>query len=72
MLTAWLICQVFVSKFLNTINESCTAWALFASLTYDNMHDKDNNSLRLPEAWLITAIAESKSKFTKMTGDFDT
>lgn len=43
------------------------------SFTYDNnTHDKDNNSLRLPEAWLITAVAESKSKFTKMTGDFDT
>lgn len=43
------------------------------SLTYDNnTHDKDNNSLRLPEAWLITAVDESKSKFTKMTGDFDT
>lgn len=38
------------------------------SLTYDNnTHDKDNNSLRVPEAWLITAVAESKSKWWQET-----
>lgn len=43
------------------------------SLTYDNhTYDKDIKSLGLPEAWVITAVAESKSKFTKMPGDFDT
>lgn len=41
------------------------------SLTYDNhTYDRDIKSLGLPD--VITAVAESKSKFTKMPGDFDT
>lgn len=42
------------------------------NFTYDNMYDKDIKSFRLPEAWVITADAESRSKFNKMCGDFDT
>lgn len=40
---------------------------------YDNnTYDKDIKSLRLPEAWVITADAENQSKFNEMSGAFDT